>query len=340
MGDLDSIKLEAYLNIFIRGCNALIGLYLVSIINPLISYYFSFLGVLVVIRALDFGYNYYQRHFNMNGFRLSKKSTFLYLLIPLFVIFWVIPETLSKQIYIIIIISVLLKYIGTHANIINKTWLIPLPIFITNVFFVLTNSDLFQHSLIISSLITAGVVYKIEKSKIFNKIKSFDNKLFKESIYVFIPSFLYIFLNEYLFVFQPSVFFENSKWIAIYLKISASMVSVIFLFNDMFWNRYGDVSWKFIFSHKFKLLIILSISLTILYPSIITLLTTVFLGCIISGYFIRKNYSKALLISGLTEASIYFIGLGIFGANFFFIIMGTAVSAKIIVMYYGKFFNI
>lgn len=174
--------------------------------------------------------------------------------------------------------------------------------------------------------------YKLEKNL---RKMTMDWKLMRSALLVFIPSFLFLLLSEYMFVYYQDEL-TNYKWVAVYLKINATLISIIFLFNDLYWNRFGYKEWPWLWSRVSHIIMIISLVLIIAYPSVITLLLGSILSSIISGYYIRQKFVSVLFIAGLAESLCFFGGLMLLELSNYFLIVAITVSVKILITYYGK----
>lgn len=334
----DSVKVETGLNVVVRGTNAIVSLYLATVMSEIVAAYFAYIGCLNVGRGLDFGYSFYQRHSSHVGRKLAFVYDLIYLILPIVLFYTLIAGNIQSSFLLFVLSTVLFKWLGTAAHICNRTWLIPMPMMITNIYFLIFRDAYYCNVFLVSSVFVAYVVlrqYRFIKLKPSN---SLDNKLILDGVFVFIPSFIFLFLSEYVFIFLSDDIVNESNWIGIYLKLNATMVSVLFLFNDIYWNRYGNKIWQFFHHNWFMILVLLNSVLVLLFPLVFVLLFTNAITSIISGYLIRQRVTSMLLLSGCIEAVCYFIGLKYLGLDSFFTVIGISIGCKLFIMYYGSLF--
>ncbi len=328
------------MNFLFRGINALIGIYLALEIDAEAATLFAYISSVNILKSIDFGYNFYQRHLVLSGFFLSSISASIFLILPVCSFVWMFPDNLFLTVLELVLTCVSLKYIGTYANIINKTWIIALPLSLTLVSYTFIDKSIFKETMMFSSLIFTIVVkrkyslFKLEKSLQETNI---DRSLMKSALLVFIPSFLFLLLTEYVFVYYEDLLTQY-KWVAVYLKINATLISVIFLFNDLYWNRFGYKEWHWFWSKLGHLIVVSSLIAMFVYPSVITLCLGSIVSSIISGYYIRQKYVSNLFVAGIAESLIFFGGLMLLGIGNFFLLAAITMCVKIVINYYGKFF--
>lgn len=333
-----SLKVEIALNFLLRGINAASGIYLATEIDPQVAALFAYVSAVNILKSIDFGYNFYQRHLILAGFRLSAMSASIFLILPVCCFIWIIPDDLIATALELGFTCVVLKYIGTYANIINKTWLIALPLSSTLLAYMFIDKSIFKETLMLSAITVMLIIYwKYSSYKLEKNLRkmTMDWKLMRSALLVFIPSFLFLLLSEYMFVYYQDEL-TNYKWVAVYLKINATLISIIFLFNDLYWNRFGYKEWPWLWSRVSHIIMIISLVLIIAYPSVITLLLGSILSSIISGYYIRQKFVSVLFIAGLAESLCFFGGLMLLELSNYFLIVAITVSVKILITYYGK----
>lgn len=333
-----SLRVEVALNVFLRGINALSGVYLATIIDSHVAGLFAYISAVNILKSIDFGYNFYQRHLVSSGFRLSVLLDSLFLILPVCCFIWIIPDNLITTILEVALTVVAMKYIGTYANIINKTWLTALPLSLTFFVFLFIDKSCYQEVFMYSSFAVLFLIrwdYSLFKLERNLQKTGLDWRLLRSSLLVFIPSFLYLLLSEYVFVYYQEVL-SHFKYVALYLKLNAALISVIFLFNDLYWNRFGYTEWPWLWSRASQIVVGASTLLIVLFPSIITLLFGSLLSSIISGYYVRHRFVFNLFVAGLVETLLFFGGLLLCNISDYFLIVAVALSVKILITYYGK----
>lgn len=332
-----SVKTESVLNITIRGLNALIGVYLATVISESVIAYFAYVGSLNLFRGLDFGYSFYQRHKNMQGRQLALGYSLTYIVMPIVLFYWLLPRGGNAENLLVFLLSAgLYKWIGTHAHLHNLTWTIPIPIFATNLFFVANIGVNYSFLFCFVCLVLVLYIVSYRKSKQIRYDRYVDSRLLRDAINVFIPSFLYLALSEYVFVYMSEDLLVSSKLISIYLKLNAVLVSIIFLFNDIYWNRYGEKQWSIFSRYETISVVSVFVLLAIFSGNILAVLGVTILSSFISGYLVRQRLTRTLLYGGCLEALIYFTGLYMYGLDYFFEILGCALGLKLLVIYYGS----
>lgn len=332
---MSSVKIEVVLNFLFKGLNSIAAIYFAINLNETSVLFFAFMALLNVLKSFDFGYNYVQRHLAKYKNRLKLSYEVIILLFPISIAFVLESSWDLEFIFFTLPCTYFLKYNGTHANIINKTWLIPVPITIGYVSLFISFID-FKISILLSSFIIFLYLKYKEKNLNFKVTSHFDKKLFSESIFIFIPSAAYLLVNEYVFIFNPNELTRSSEWIPIFLKLNALVISLIYLFNDMYWNRSKSSVLPLLDKYVLEISAWFLIVISVATPN---LLTIIFLNAIIglqTGAYIRLRQSTVLFVSGIVEVSFFLILFNLLGLDKFLLICSLISSIKWIILKYGK----